>query len=102
MAVYKNAEIRLGGHLIRVNVEVDSSVPITGPAAGTVEWGGVLRPPNNTGLVPGEIYLLVIPALSPAKIEITSEANAADGSVTFKGIGDFPANARTPQIQNAR
>lgn len=100
MAVYKNAEIRAAGHVIRTNVDVDCSFSIIDPVAGV--WTGLLLPPNNTGLLLGESYLLVIPGLSPAKIAITSEANAADGSVTFKGIGELPAKARSAQVQNAR
>jgi hypothetical protein len=90
MAVHKNAEIRHGGDVIRANVEVDAFVPITGELAGKVQWSGVLRPPNNTGLVKGETYILILPGYSPAKIEVTDEANPVDGSVPFKGVGDMP------------
>jgi hypothetical protein len=90
MAVFKNAEIRHGGNVIRVNVEVDGFVPITGPAAGKYQWSGVLRPPNNTGLIRGETYTLILPDCSPARIEVTDEASPVDGSVPFKGIGDMP------------
>ena len=90
MAGFTNAEIRHGGNAIRANVEVDEFVPITGPSAGSVQWNGLLRPPNNTGLIKGEIYTLILPGYSPARIEITEEANPVDGSVAFKGIGDMP------------
>lgn len=102
MAVYKNAEIRRSGHVIRVNVEVDGFVPVTGPSAGKVEWGGVLRPPNNIGLALDESYTLVLPEFSPTKIQITSEANPVDGSVTFKGIGEVPVRVSSQQVQVAR
>jgi hypothetical protein len=85
MALFKNTEIRRAGEVIRGDVEVDVSVPITGPSAGQIEWSGVLRPPNNTGLARGETYMLVLPGYVPAKIQITDEANAVDGSVPFKG-----------------
>ena len=102
MATFKNAEIRQAGHIVRANVEgeVDSFVPLTGPSV--TEWSGVLRPPNNTGLAVGETYFLQIPGHSPAKIEITGEANPVDGSVTFKGLGQLPASAKSPQIQSAQ
>lgn len=90
MAVLKNAEIRHGGNAIRANVEVDGFVPVTGPSAGKFLWSGTLRPPNNTGLIKGETYTLVLPGCPPARIEITEEANPVDGSVPFKGIGDMP------------
>jgi len=102
MAVFKNAEIRQGDRVIRVNVEVDSSVPITGPSAGTVEWGGVLRPPNNTGLMFDESYVLILPGFAPAEIMITDEANPVDGSVTFKGLGDLPKAVQSQHVQNAK
>jgi hypothetical protein len=88
MAVFKNAEIRQGGNVIRVNV--DGFVPITGPSAGRYQWSGVLTPPNNTGLIRGETYTLILPDYSPARIEVTDEANPEDGSVPFRGIGDMP------------
>jgi hypothetical protein len=89
---YNNAEIRQSGRVIRANVgvEVDSFVPVTGELAGVRVWSGVLRPPNNIGLVPGETYTLVIPGFLPTKIEITSEASAHDGSVPFRGVGSLP------------
>lgn len=90
MAVFKNAEIRHGGNVIRANVEVDGFVPVTGPSAGKFQWSGVLRPPNNTGLIKGETYTLILPGYSPTKIEVTDEANPVDGSVPFTGIGDMP------------
>ena len=90
MPLIPNAEIRQGNRAIRVNVAVDSSVPITGPNAGTVGWGGVLRPPNNTGLLVDESYMLILPGFLPATIVITEEANPIDGTVAFKGIGDLP------------
>jgi hypothetical protein len=90
MAVFKNTEIRQGGNVIRANVEVDGFVPVTGPAAGRFQWSGVLKPPNNTGLVNGETYTLILPGYPAAKIEVTDEANPIDGSVPFKGIGDVP------------
>ena len=90
MTTLKNAEIKQGGNVIRVNVEVQTAVAITGPSAGKSEWSGVLNPPNNTGLTLGEIYTLVLPGLQSAKIEITDEANSIDGSVPFKGIGVLP------------
>lgn len=87
MALFQNAQIRQGGNTIRVNVLVDAYVPMT---TGRLEWFGELRPPNNTGLALGESYTLVLPGYSPAKILITSDANAVDGSVTFKGVGNMP------------
>lgn len=102
MAVHENAEIRKGGNAIRVNVVVDGFVPVTGPAAGKVEWSGVLLPPNNTGLALGESYTLVLPGYSSAKIEITSEAHANDGTVTFKGVGEMPVGRPSEQIQGAK
>jgi len=102
MAVFRNAEIRQAGNVIRANVEVDSFVPSTGPSAGTVEWNGVIRPPNNTGLALGETYVLVLPGFSPAKIVITSEANSEDGTVTFKGVGESPVSVPSRQVQIAK
>jgi hypothetical protein len=90
MTVSKNAEIRQGGNVIRVNVEVDGFVAITGPSAGKYQWSGVLRPPNNIGLIRGETYTLILPDYSPARIEVTDEANPVDGSVPFRVIGDLP------------
>ena len=58
MQHFKNAEIRQASNVIRANVEVDSFVPITAQSPGNVEWRGVLRPPNNTGLALGEAYML--------------------------------------------
>lgn len=101
MAIYKDAEIRHGGIVIRVNVEVDGYVPVTGTAAGKFEWHGVLRPPNNTGLTPGEIYTLVLPGYLPAKIEICEEANPIDGSVSYKGVGEPPKNSPVKREKNA-
>jgi len=92
MAVFKNAEIRHGGNVIRANVEVDGFVPITGPSAGTLQWSGTLRPPNNTGLIKGGTYTLILPGYSPTRIEVTDEANPIDGSVPFRGIGDMPTS----------
>jgi hypothetical protein len=92
MAYYRNAEIRQGSRTIRVNVDVDGFMPVTGPLAGKFQWGGVLRPPNNTGLEPNETYLLLIPGFSAAKIVITEEPNPVDGSVAFTGIGDMPTS----------
>lgn len=102
MVTFKNAELRHAGNVIRTNVEVDSYVPLTGPLAREAQWTGVLRPPNNTGLALGETYTLVLPDHSPVKIEITGEANPEDGSVTFKGIGNFQAKALSREVQNAR
>jgi hypothetical protein len=102
VAVYKNAEIRKAGDVIRANVEVDSFVPISGPSAGTVEWSGILRPPNNTGLIMDETYTLVLPGFSPAKITITGEANPVDGSVTFKGIDELRVSAPSRQVQESK
>jgi len=102
VAQFKNAEIRQAGNVIRANVEVDSSVPITGPEAGRVEWRGVLRPPNITGLALRETYTLVLPGFSPAKILITGEANPVDGSVTFEGVGEFPVAVPSQQVQKAK
>lgn len=90
MAVFDNAEIHQGRKVIRVNVDVDGFVPITGQSAGEYHWSGVLRPPNNTGLIRGETYTLVLPGYSPARIKVTDEANPVDGSVPFRGIGDMP------------
>jgi hypothetical protein len=92
MAVYKNAEIRRAGEVIRGDVEVDAFVPVTGSSAGKIQWSGVLRPPNNTGLARREIYTLVLPGNVAAKIQITDEANPVDGSVPFKGIGAPPVS----------
>jgi hypothetical protein len=102
MMQYKNAEIRQAGRTIRANVEVDASVPVTGPSAGKVEWDGVLWPPNNTGLELFETYTLVLPGFSPAKIVITEEANPVDGSVRFKGVGGMPASMHSRQVQDAK
>ena len=102
MAQYKNAEIRRASYVIRANVEVDGFVPSTGPSAGNLEWSGVFRPPNNTGLALGETYTLVIPGFSPARIVITGEANPVDGSVTFKGVGEFRTNVPSKKVQNAK
>jgi hypothetical protein len=102
VAQFKNAEIRQAGNVIRANVDVDSSVPITGPLAGKAEWRGVLRPPNNTGLALGEAYTLLLPGFSPAKIVITSEANPVDGSVTFKGVGELPVAVPSRQVQKVK
>jgi hypothetical protein len=101
MAIYENAEIRHGGIAIRVNVEVDAEVPITGSAAGNVEWHGVLRPPNNTGLNSRETYTLVLPGFLPAKIEIYEEASPIDGSVSYKGVGEPPQSAPAKRKKNA-
>jgi len=87
MTQYTNAEIRVGRHTIRVDVTVDSYTPIS---TATPEWTGVLRPPNNTGLAPGQTYTLVLPGYSPAHIRVTSEANPIDGTVTFCGVSDMP------------
>jgi hypothetical protein len=100
--IYENAEIRRAGKVIRANVEVDSYVPITGPSAAKVVWSGVLRPPNNTGLLLGETYTLVLPDFGPAKIEITEEANPVDGSVSFRGIGELPASVASQQVQSTQ
>ena len=102
MAEYNNAEIKRAGQVIRANVHVDSYVPVNGPSAGEVQWSGVLRPPNNTGLELGETYTLVLPGLSPAKILITDEANPVDGSVTFQGVGQLPAAVPSKQVQKAK
>lgn len=90
MSTHQNAEIRHSGRVIRANVEVEAAVPVNGPSAGTAQWGGILRPPNNTGLERGELYTLVLPGCSPARIVITDEANPADGSVPFRGVGAVP------------
>jgi hypothetical protein len=102
VAVFKNAEIRQAGNVIRANVEVDSFVPVSGPSAERFEWGGVLRPPNNTGLTRGETYTLVLPGHLPAKIRITDEANSVDGSVTFRGVGESPVSVPSRQFQNTK
>jgi hypothetical protein len=99
---FKNAEIRQAGSVIRANVEVESFVPITRPSAGKAEWSGILRPPNNTGLALREAYMLLLPGFSPAKIEITGEANPEDGSVTFKGVGELPVAVPFQQVQKAK
>ena len=105
MRAFNNAEIRQAGNVIRANVEVEvdfGSVPISAPSAGNVEWSGVLRPPNNTGLALGETYTLVLPGFSPAKIAITGEANPVDSSVTFKGVGELPVSMPSRQVQSAK
>lgn len=102
MEHFKNAEIRQAGNVIRANVEVDSFVPITAQSPGNVEWLGVLRPPNNTGLALGEAYMLVLPGFAPAKIVITGEADPEDGSVTFKGVGELPVALRSQLVQKVK
>ncbi len=99
MAVYENAEIRQGGNVIRVNVDLDASFPL---ATGSAEWRGTLQPPNNTGLALGESYTLVLPGFSPARILITSEANAVDGSVTFEGVGEMPVSRPPEHVHDAK
>ena len=99
---YQNAEIRHSGNVIRLNVELYTYVPCTGPDAATHVWSGVLRPPNNTGLALGEAYTLHIPGYSPSKIVITSEASPHDGSVTFKGIGELPKSKQERQLQTVK
>lgn len=96
MAEYQNAEIRRGGDVVRVNVVVDVQVPL---ATGRAEWNGILRPPNNTGLINGEAYTLILPGFLPAKILVTSEAHAIDGAVQFQGIGDLTPRARAEQVR---
>ena len=88
---YTNAEIRQAGQVIRCNVELYANIPATGPEAAQVQWQGVLRPPNNTGLEIDERYTLALPDCSPVTIKIMSEANHVDGSVKFKGVGAPPA-----------
>jgi len=102
VAQFTNAEIRHGSRVVRANVELDSFIPITGLSAGEVEWSGVLRPPNNTGLAPGETYTLVLPNFSPARILITGEANPIDGSVSFQGVGQPPVGMRQQQVQKSK
>ena len=99
MGVYQNAEIRKGGNTIRVNVSVDANIPL---ATGVVEWGGTLNPPNNIGLVLGETYTLLLPGFSPAKIEITSEANPVDGAVTFTGVGEPPKGKNPKEVRSLK
>lgn len=101
MVEHKNAQIRQAGRTIRANVEVDGYVPVAGPSAGQIQWHGVLRPPNNTGLEVDETYTLVLPGFSPAKIVITEEANPVDGSVAFKGVGSTPVGMGSRQAENA-
>lgn len=102
MAIYEGAEIRHGGIIIRVNVKVDGYAPMNGPEAGKFIWHGVLQPPNNTGLTPGEIYTLVLPGFLPAKIEICEEANPIDGSVRYQGVGEPPRHAPAKRETNAK
>ena len=90
MAFFKNAELRHGRNVIRTHVNVDAFVPTTGPSAGRLQWSGVLMPPNNTGLIKDQTYVLIIPGHSSVKIQVTDEANSVDGSVPFVGIGDWP------------
>jgi len=99
VALYKNAEIRKGGNTIRANVVVDTYVPLT---TASVEWGGTLHPPNNTGLALGESYTLVLPGFTPAKILITSEASPHDGIVSFKGVGAMPVGASSNEVHGAK
>jgi hypothetical protein len=99
MAVYQNAEIRKGGNTIRVNVSVDAYIPL---ATELVEWDGKLLPPNNIGLVLGETYMLFLPDCSPAKIEITSEADQVDRVVTFKGVGEPPKAKPAKEVHSAK
>lgn len=102
MVEHKNAQIRQAGRTIRANVEVHGYVPVMGPSAGEIQWSGVLRPPNNTGLEVDETYTLILPGFSSAKIVITEEANPVDGSVAFKGVGGIPVSTSSRQAQDAR
>ena len=100
MASYKHAEIRRGSRRVRadvtVDVDIDSYMPVTGPEAGVAQWSGVLRPPNNIGLTRGEVYSLLLPGHSPAKIRILDDANPIDASVPFQGIGRMPFAQHKP------
>jgi len=92
MAVYENAEVRRGGSVVRKNVIIDSAyVALTAPE--TLEWSGRLLPPNNTGLVMGDTYQLLIPGCTPARILITGEADPNDSSIPFQGVGAAPTSA---------
>ena len=88
MALYRDAEIRKGGNRVRMNLMVDAYAYVR-MVTGRAEWEGTLHPPNNIGLTLSESYTLVLPGFSPAKILITSEANAIDGTVSFKGVGEI-------------
>lgn len=81
MAIFSEVDIGRGGRLVRtaVTVEVDDGPP----------WGGLLRPPNNTGLTAGETYTISLPGHVPAAIRVTGEADQG-GSVPFLGVGAPP------------
>ena len=89
MTMHKNASIRRGSRQIRVDVDVDVYVPITGPEASNPQWSGELLPPNNIGLSLNETYILELPSGPSAKIRITGEADE-EGKVPFDGVGEHP------------
>lgn len=98
MQMYENAEIRKGTHVARVNVGIQfDQVSLSKPE--TVEWSGMLLPPNNTGLMVGQEYSVRIPGHSPARIVITDEVHPVDFTVPFKGISEQPV---TQTLQDTR